>query len=250
MALGNALTMVHFTTLEVKDMKIPATPQSKNEAAIKSRHNHPLFGEVAEAIMAQDLLILAGYSDKKSLDWVIDLIQSPLTDEASAKSVSAACAVFDGIAAAIQAEKRAHEAQPEIDCAKKFCLEIILWAEGGWKEVLNSFSREMRGINPQTLKNHLGFKDAQLTLNEKVEGKPQWGVLSLFDIAKRVVEDESVLTNRAFRRATLSAISSFFLFAFGQTGSEESELLDCSDEILTLLYGDGAKLANRSARKR
>ena len=231
-------------------MKIPATPAQKNEAAIASRLNHPLFREVAECVEAQDLLILAGYTDKKSLDWVIDLIQSPMTDEVSAKSVSVACAVFDGIAAAIQAEKSAHEAQPEIDCAKKFCLEIILWAEGGWKEVLSDYLREMRGINPQTLKNHLGFSSDQLTLTEKVEGKPQWGELSLLDIAVRVVEEESVLTNRAFRRAALSAISSFFLFAFGQTGSEESELLDCSDEILILLYGDGAKLANRSAKKR
>ncbi|MCX6806130.1 MAG: hypothetical protein NTY56_01650 [Patescibacteria group bacterium] len=231
-------------------MKIPATPTQKNEAAIKSRLNHPLFGEVAEAIMAQDLLILAGYSDKKSLDWVIDLIQSPMTDESSAKSVSVACAVFDGIVKAIQGEKSAHYAQPEIDAAKKYCTEILLWSEDGWKEFLSDFLREMRGINPQTLKNHLGFSSDQLTLTKKVEGKPQWGELSLLDIAVRVVEEESVLTNRAFRRAALSAISSFFLFAFGQTGSEESELLDCSDEILILLYGDGAKLANRSAKKR
>ncbi|MEI6169962.1 MAG: hypothetical protein WCP56_03110 [Candidatus Saccharibacteria bacterium] len=235
-------------------MKIPATPMQKNEAAIKSRLNHPLFREVEECVEAQDLLILAGYTDKKSLDWVIDLIQSPMTDEVSAKSVSVACAVFDGIAAAIQAEKRAHiqaekraaQAQPEIDSAKKYCTEILLWSERGWKEVLADFLREMRDIEVLTLKG-LGFNDEQITL-KKFKGE-EVGELSLHDICMRVVEDESVLTNREFRRAFLSAISSFFLFAFGQTGYEESELLDCSDEILTLLYGKRARLADREPKR-
>ena len=241
---------------------IPIPPQVRLIAAIESRRKHPLYPSVVECIEIQDGLIYIGVitdEKRKSLAWVLEMLTISESEKAEdlikrAKSIERATTVFDGIVANLQREekdlKRAHEAQPEIDCAKKFCLEIILWAEGGWKEVLNSFSREMRGINPQTLKNHLGFTTKQVTLTKQVEGKPQWGELSLLDIAKRVVEDESVLTNRAFRRATLSAISSFFLFAFGQTGSEESELLDCSDEILTLLYGDGAKLANRSAKKR
>jgi hypothetical protein len=226
---------------------IPVPPAQRLAAAIEARVKHPLYQDVVEAIEAQDLLILAGQSDKKTLSWVIEAFATPETELAKhAKMIDTACRVFDGVVKAIEAETRTAEAQPEIDAAMNFAVEVLRWAEGGWKATLESFSREMRGINPTTLTDHLGFADQQVTLSDKVEGKPQWGELSLYDVAYRVMSDEAVLQNRAFRRAALSGFASFFRFAFGQTGSEDEELLDWADEIATTLYGDDAKLTDRS----
>lgn len=229
---------------------IPVPPQQRLAAAIESRVKHPAYTEVVEAIEAQDLLILAGQIvDRKPLGWVIDALNTPETELVQrSKMIDTACKVFDGVVKAIEAETRAADAMPEIEMAKRFALEVLRWAEGGWQAVIEEFSREMRGINPVTLTDHLGFTAEQVTLSEKVEGKPQWGELSLYDVAYRVTSDETVLQNRAFRRAALSGFASFFRFAFGQTGSEDEELLDWSDEIATTLYGDDAKLTDRSRR--
>ena len=228
---------------------IPVPPQVRLAAAIESRKKHPLYPAVVECIQAQDLLILAGeITDKKSLMWVVVALDTPETElTQNSKMIDTACKVFDGVVKAIEAETRTAEAQPEIDAAMNFAVEILRWAQGGWEATLESFTREMRGVNPKTL-GVLGFTEAQVSLTELVEGKPQWGELSLLDIAHRVVEDESVLNNRAFRRAALSGFASFFRFAFGQTGSEDEELLDWADEIATTLYGDDAKLTDRSRR--
>ena len=228
---------------------IPVPPQVRLAAAIESRKKHPLYPNVVEAIEAQDLLILAGeITDRKPLGWVIEALNTPETELVQkSKMIDTACRVFDGVVKAIEAETRTAEAQPEIDAAMNFAVEILRWAQGGWEATLESFTREMRGVNPKTLE-VLGFTDAQVNLTELVEGKPQWGELSLLDIAHRVVEDESVLNNRAFRRAALSGFASFFRFAFGQTGSEDQELLDWADEIATTLYGDDAKLTDRTRR--
>jgi hypothetical protein len=228
---------------------IPVPPAQRLAAAVEARVKHPLYPAVVGAIEAQDLLILAGQiDDKKPLGWVIEAFATPETELAKhAKMIDTACRVFDGVVKAIEAETRTAEAQPEIDAAMNFAVEILRWAQGGWEATLESFTREMRGVNPKTLE-VLGFTDAQVNLTELVEGKPQWGELSLLDIAHRVVEDESVLNNRAFRRAALSGFASFFRFAFGQTGSEDQELLDWADEIATTLYGDDAKLTDRTRR--
>ena len=228
---------------------IPVPPQQRLAAAIEARVKHPLYPNVVEAIEAQDLLILAGQSDKKTLSWVIEAFATPEEELAKhAKMIDTACRVFDGVVKAIEAETRAAEAQPEIDAALFHAVEILEWAEAGWKGILEGFSREMRGINPVTLTDHLGFTAEQVTLSEKVDGKPQWGVLSLYDVAYRVASDEAVLQNRAFRRAALSGFASFFRFAFGQTGFEDEELLDRADEIVTLLYGADAQLTDRTRR--
>ena len=225
---------------------IPVPPAQRLAAAVEARVKHPLYPEVVGAIEAQDLLILAGeITDRKPLGWVIEALNTPETELVQkSKMIDTACRVFDGVVKAIEAETRTAEAQPEIDAAMNFAVEILRWAQGGWEATLESFTREMRGVNPKTLE-VLGFTDAQVNLMELVEGKPQWGELSLLDIAHRVVEDESVLNNRAFRRAALSGFASFFRFAFGQTGSEDQELLDWADEIAVLLYGADAKLAVR-----
>jgi hypothetical protein len=222
-------------------------PQQRLAAAIESRLKHPLYPAVCDCIEAQDLMILAEViTDRKPLGWVIEAFATPETEIAKhAKMIDTACRVFDGVVKAIEAETRTAEAQPEIDAAMNFAVEILRWAQGGWETTLQSFTREMRGVNPKTLE-VLGFTEAQVTLTELVEGKPQWGELSLLDIAHRVVEDESVLNNRAFRRAALSGFASFFRFAYGQTGSEDQELLDWADEIATTLYGEDAKLTDRS----
>lgn len=227
---------------------IPVPPQQRLAAAIEARVKHPLYPNVVEAIQAQDLLILAGQiDDKKPLGWVIEALSTPETELVKhAKMIDTASRVFDGVVKAIEAETRAAQAQPEIDAALFHAVEILEWAEAGWKGILEGFSREMRGINPTTLTAHLGFADQQVTLSEKVDGMPQWGVLSLYDVAYKVTSDEAVLQNRAFRRAALSGFASFFRFAFGQTGSEDQELLDRADEIATTLYGDDAKLTDRS----
>jgi hypothetical protein len=229
---------------------IPVPPQQRLAAAIESRVKHPLYPAVVEAIEAQDLLILAEViTDRKPLGWVIEALNTPETEIVQkSKMIDTACKVFDGIVKAIEAETRAAYALPEIEMAKRFALEILRWAEGGWQVVIEGFEREMRGINPATLTEHLGFTDHQVALSQKVDGKPQWGVLSLYDVAYRVTSDEAVLQNRAFRRAALSGFASFFRFAFGQTGSEDEELLDWADEIASLLYGDDAKLTDRSRR--
>lgn len=227
---------------------IPVPPQQRLAAAIEARVKHPLNPAVDECIKAQDLLILAGeITDRKPLGWVIEALNTPETELVQrSKMIDTACKVFDGIVKAIEAETRTAEAQPEIDAALFHAVEILEWAEAGWKGILEGFSREMRGINPTTLTAHLGFTDQQVNLSEKVDGKPQWGVLSLYDVAYRVASDEVVLQNRAFRRAALSGFASFFRFAFGQTGSEDQELLDRADEIVTLLYGEDAQLTDRS----
>jgi hypothetical protein len=226
---------------------IPVPPQVRLAAAIESRLKHPLYPAVCDCIEAQDLMILAEViTDRKPLGWVIEAFATPETEIAKhAKMIDTACRVFDGVVKAIEAETRTAEAQPEIDAAMNFAVEILRWAQGGWETTLQSFTREMRGVNPKTLE-VLGFTEAQVTLTELVVGKPQWGELSLLDIAHRVVEDESVLNNRAFRRAALSGFASFFRFAYGQTGSEDTELLDWADEIATTLYGEDAKLTDRS----
>jgi len=230
---------------------IPIPPQVRLAAAIESRKKHPLYPSVVEAIEAQDLLILAEViTDKKPLGWVIVALNTPETELVQkSKMIETSCKVFDGVVKAIEAETRAADAMPEIDAALFHAVEILEWAEAGWKGILEGFSREMRGINPTTLTDHLGFADQQVTLTEKVDGKPQWGVLSLYDVAYKVVSDEAVLKNRAFRRAALSGFASFFRFAFGQTGSEDEELLDRADEIVTLLFGEDAQLTDRSSRR-
>jgi hypothetical protein len=223
-------------------------PEQRLAAAIEARVKHPLYPAVVEAIEAQDLLILAEFiNDRKPLGWVIEAFATPETELVKhAKMIDTACRVFDGVVKAIEAETRTAEAQPEIDAAMNFAVEILRWAQGGWETTLQSFTRELRGVNPKTLTEHLGFTDQQVSLSEKVGDKPQWGVLSLYDVAYKVVSDEAVLQNRAFRRAALSGFASFFRFAFGQTGSEDQELLDWADEIATTLYGEDAKLTDRS----
>lgn len=215
---------------------------------VEERSKHPSFAEVAECVQAQDLLILAGeITDRKPLGWIIDALNTPETEMVQrANMIQNAARVFDGVLKANEAKKHVEAGLGETDIAMKFAIEVLRWAEGGWQAVIEGFSWEMRGINPVTLTDHLGFTAEQVTLSEEVEGKPQWGVLSLYDVAYRVTSDEAVLKNRAFRRAALSGFASFFRFAFGQTGSEDEELLDWADEIATTLYGDDAKLAVRS----
>jgi hypothetical protein len=216
---------------------------------MESRIKHPLFETVRVCVYAQDLAIEEGTCEKKPLSWIFDALFTPAEDVIKCqKMIDTACKVFDGIVKAIEAETRAADALPEIEMAKRFSVEVMRWAEGGWQVVIEGFEREMRGINPATLTDHLGFTTEQVTLSESADGKPQWGVLSLYDVAYRVTSDEAVLQNRAFRRAALSGFASFFRFAYGQTGSEDTELLDWADEIATTLYGEDAKLTDRSRR--
>ena len=226
---------------------IPVPPKVRISAAIESRKKHPFYPTVKVCVYAHDLGVENGtIQGKKPLGWIIEAFATPETELVKyAKMIDAACRVFDGVVKAIEAETRAVDALSEIDAAMNFAVEILRWAQGGWEATLQSFTREMRGVNPKTLE-VLGFTKTHVSLTELVVGKPQWGELSLLDIAHRAVEDESVLNNRAFRRAALSGFASFFRFAFGQTGSEDSELLDWSDEISALLYGADAKLAVRS----
>lgn len=216
---------------------------------VEERMEHPCFSGVVECVEAQDLLILAGeITDRKPLGWIIDALNTPETEMVQrANMIQNAARVFDGVVKSIESKKRVEAGLGEIDIAMKFAIEVLRWAEGGWEATLQSFTREMRGVNPKTIE-VLGFTEAQVTLTELVEGKPQWSVLSLYDVAYRVTSDEAVLQNRAFRRAALSGFASFFRFAFGQTGSEDQELLDWADEIATTLYGDDAKLTDRSRR--
>jgi hypothetical protein len=222
---------------------IPQSPLARLLAAMVSRTRNSLFGRVRECVEAQDLLILAGQSDKKSLDWVLVALSTPESEVmAKQKTIETACRVFDGILKALENEEKAASAQPEIDAASRYAEEILRWGQGGWETVLRGFAREMRGIHPNTLTEHLGFDESQVSLSS---GEPQWGIISLYDVAVKVMSDETVLTNRAFRRTALTGFAAFFRYAFGQTGSEDSELLDWSDEISVLLYGADAKLAVR-----
>ena len=220
---------------------IPVPPQVRLVAAIESRRKHPLYPSVVECIEAQDLLILAEViTDKKTLSWIIEAFATPETELVKyAKMIDAATRVFDGVVKAIEAENRAMDALSEIETAKRFAVEALAWAEAGWQ-----FPREMRGINPATLIEHLGFDERLVTLSY---GVPQWGVISLYDVAYRVVSDETVLRNRAFRRAALSSFAYFFRDAFGQIDEKDKngDLLEWADEILTLLYGADANLAVR-----
>ena len=245
---GGRITMPNNNTTTKKSIPVP--PQVRLAAAIESRLKHPLYPAVVEAIEAQDLLILAEViTDRKPLGWVIEAFATPETELVKhTKMIDTACRVFDGVVKAIEAQNRAAEALPEIEMAKRFALEIIDWAMNQWDVILKAFTREMRGINPATLTGSLGFTDHQVSLSRKDGDKPQWGVLSLYDVAYRVTSDEAVLQNRAFRRAALSGFASFFRSAFMQTGEEDEELLDWADEIATTLYGDDAKLTDRSRR--
>jgi len=222
---------------------IPVPPQKRLIAAIESRRKHPLYPSVVSSIEAQDLLILAEViTDRKSLNWIIEALNTPETEIVQkSKMIDTACKVFDGVVKAIEAENRAMDALSEIETAKRFAIEALAWAEAGWQ-----FPREMRGINPATLIEHLGFDERLVTLSY---GVPQWGVISLYDVAYRVVSDETVLRNRAFRRAALSSFAYFFRDAFGQIDEKDKngDLLEWADEILTLLYGADANLAVRQS---
>lgn len=141
----------------------------------------------------------------------------------------------------MSSKTEAAQIQQEIRLAKLFATEIKVWSEGGWQAVLEGFVREMRGIHPDALVD-LGFNSSQLSVSD---GKPQWGILAMSDVAKKINTDSSVLLNRRFCRAALSGFAAFFRFADRQTDNEHEELVNWSNQITTTLYGDNARLADR-----
>ena len=206
---------------------------------IESRVKNPLFEDVKVCVYAHDLGVENGtIQGKNPLLWIFKAFATPETElTKNAKMIKDAIRCFDKTLMNLQDEIR------EAPVAKRFAVEALAWAEAGWQ-----FRREMRGISVLTLKDKdIGFNDEQITLT-KFKGE-EIGELSLLDIAKKVVEKESVLTNREFRQASLSAFSSFFLHAYGELGSEISELLDYSDEIAICLYGKRARLADREPKR-
>ena len=228
-------------------MSIPTNPSQKLREAIESRVKHPRFNEVVECIEIQDGLIYIGeITDKKSLAWVIEMLETE-TDEdlmTRSKSINLAIRIFDGIVANLQREDQASMHEEQIGLTKRHVDELSDWMVS-WSTWLEGFMVIMSGINPETLK-QLGFAGFKLT--DADGDKPQWAKLSMAELIERVQAEESILGNFAFRRALMSGMSRFYVYAFNQLGRDKAEIdmLDAADELSVASFGDRARLADRT----
>ncbi len=228
-------------------MSIPTNPSQKLRDAIQARVKHPRYADVVECIQIQDGLIFVGESDKKSLAWVIEMMETESDEEfaSKSKSINAAVRCFDGIVANLQREDQASMHEEQIELTKRHVNELSDWMVT-WSTWLEGFMVIMSGINPETLK-QLGFAGFQLT--DADGDKPQWAKLSLAELIERVQVEESILGNFAFRRALLSGMSRFYVYAFNQLGRDKAEIdmLDAADELSVAAFGEEkARLADRS----
>jgi hypothetical protein len=230
-------------------LSIPTNPSQKLRDAIESRVKHPRFNDVVECIEIQDGLIFVGeITDEKrtSLAWVLEMLETESDEDlmTRSKSIKTAVGVFDGIVANLQKEDQAAMHEEQVALAKRHVNELSDWMVS-WSTWLEGFMVIMSGINPETLK-QLGFAGFKLT--DADGDKPQWAKLSLAELIERVQAEESILGNFAFRRALMSGMSRFYVYAFNQLGRDKDEIdmLDAADELSVASFGDRARLADRT----
>lgn len=229
-----------------KTMKsIPVAPDQLREelnTSVQGCNNDPLYTEVLKHIQSHDEAIEAGAEGKK-LGWVIDALQIHPNDVMRNKRmIETAVRVFHGIIKSLEDEAKKAEVQPQIELAAEMATELDQWGAAGWEANMQSFTREARGVNPVHLTGRLGFTAEQVVMENGM------ATLNLSDIVYRIVSDPKTLEDGIFRRFALNTFAAFYRYAFGATGSSDTDLLDTARTIDVSLYGE-EKVAEREAER-
>ena len=225
------------------------TPNIDNELENKFRELHSLMlnpqaEQVLASIEAQDLQILAGESDARPLGWVAQLLLCENVEQAKAlygsdaetlNGLKAAASVFKGI-----------QGRLVLELAKAHVHGLAAWLPTSSGYMLAQRWVTMSGIKPATLES-LGFHGFEIRTS--TDGRPEWGKLTVQELIEGVAANEAILANFAFRRALMTGMAYFYVWAFHQFGSsaDDLDMLDAADELLLAAYGpEKARLADRS----